>query len=269
MSLQHSLSRLQEIGVRHGCDKFTVHEFGPVYERYFAELSDQQLRLLEIGIGGENFDGGGASLKTWEEYFPAAAIFGIDIYEKSHLDTQRIKTLVCDQGDQAALVSLSNELGPFNIIIDDGSHRSIDTLRSFFVLFPRMVPGGYYVIEDIQTSYWPQYGGTSLATDFSETTVTWIKRMVDVINASEILWSGHPAFRSGFSASELHVHHNIAFIRRGESIEASAVLTEELRREWLAQDFANRKISEKLASNLSNDPEYLQRVLSMLMLLTA
>lgn len=258
---------LQEIGESFGCDKFTVHRFGDTYDRYLSPMRDKPVKLLEIGIGGEGREEGGASLRTWERYFSVARIVGIDIFDKSHLDNERISTFVCDQGDQDGLRQLIIDHGPFDIIIDDGSHRMSDVLHALFVLFDAVRPGGYYIIEDIQTSYWPHYGGTSVAFDFRETTMTWVKLMVDVINAGEILWPGHPAVRSGFKADELHVHHNIAFVRRAEATAPSAILDEPRRAEWLASDFAKTGLTELQAGILSRDAELKSRLLDIVALL--
>ncbi len=257
---------LQEIGVAHGSDKFTVHKFGPVYERYLGEMRFDPVRILEIGIGGEDFELGGPSLTAWAEYFPNARVVGIDLFDKSALDTDRITTVVCDQSDQAALAQLNDMHGPFDIIIDDGSHKADPTLLSFFTLFHTLRPGGYYVIEDIQTSYWPHYGGSSIAGDTVNSAAFWIKRMVDVINRNEILWDDHPARRSGFVASELHVHHNIAFIRRGDVSGKSAVLTDALRKEWLELDFNMQKLSEKVARKAADDADFRLKLLQLMSL---
>ena len=252
-----SLISLVEIGTRFNCDKFTRHHFGAAYERHFCQLRHEPLRILEIGIGGEDFEDGGTSLKTWEEYFHQALVFGIDIYDKSFLNTARIKTIVCDQGNQEQLIQLSAEHGPFDIIIDDGSHINIKTLQSLFALFQCLKPGGLYIVEDVQTAYWPQYGGSSLMGGFKETTMTWLKTMMDCVNAAEILWPNHPALRSGFSVEELHAYHNITFLKKAVQPAVSAVLTEELRREWLRIDMVQHACNESTADLLNNHPSLL------------
>jgi hypothetical protein len=45
--------------------------------------------------------------------------------------------------------------GPFDVVIDDGSHVSAHQITSFYFLFNHLRAGGFYVIEDIQTSFWP------------------------------------------------------------------------------------------------------------------
>ena len=241
---------LQAIGERYGSDKFTVHRFGPVYERYFEPIRDRPLRLLEIGIGGEGHSPGGESLLTWQEYFPEATIVGIDIHDKSHVVGERIRTEVCDQSDQSALREVWSRHGGFDIIIDDGSHRSHDVLLSLFGLLNLMGEGGIYVIEDTQTGYWPHYGGTSVRQDYRETSTTWLKLFIDCVNRTEILWRDHPAVRSGFAISEAHFHRNIALVVKGD-VAPSNVLTPEVRDQWLRDDLAAAGIDGALAHDLS------------------
>lgn len=255
---------LTDIGQAFDCDKITRHHFDSAYERHFGELRDQSLRILEIGIGGESYEEGGASLKMWAEYFSNSHIYGIDIYEKSFLNAPRISTFVCDQGDQDGLLRLANEVGPFDIVIDDGSHVSEKTLLSLFTLFRMLKPGGFYVVEDIQTAYWPQYGGSSMMGPFKETTMSWLKTMLDCVNACEILWPNHPALRSGFAASEVHVYHNIAFIKKETTPATSKVLDEGLRREWLTLDQYQHAINDKVADLLNNHPALMTSLARML-----
>ena len=56
-----------------------------------------------------------------------------------------------DQGDEATLLALlDRHLGPepLDLVVDDASHYLTPTLTSFHVLFPRLRPGGLFVIED-------------------------------------------------------------------------------------------------------------------------
>jgi hypothetical protein len=160
---------LTEIANEFGTDKGTagptdswpVHNYTDIYAAYLQHLRLEKINLLEIGLGvvGENHNvkiaqgrnTGGASIKMWQEYFPAANIHGIDINPCSYLDNARTKTWVTDQGSPAALAQFLDACGveAFDIIIDDGSHLAKHQQVSFGTLFPRLKSGGYYFIEDL------------------------------------------------------------------------------------------------------------------------
>lgn len=61
-----------------------------------------------------------------------------------------------DQADRKRLGEiLSAELGeePIDLVIDDASHRLRETRESFHVAFPRLRPGGLFVLEDWSTEH--------------------------------------------------------------------------------------------------------------------
>ena len=171
-----SISRLKslaEIADSFGCDKglvgpsprWSAQNYVDVYEALFRPLRLEPLQLLEIGIGasGDSWDarvvhgrnsGGGASLRTWAEYFPNARIHGIDINDASHLDCDRIRTYRLDQGNRQQVRSFLADIGPlqFDIVIDDGSHRADHQQVSLEMLWPRLVAGGTWFIEDLNDS---------------------------------------------------------------------------------------------------------------------
>jgi hypothetical protein len=44
---------------------------------------------------------------------------------------------------------------PISLIVDDGSHHPDHQLLSFSMLFQQLLqPGGLYILEDVETSYW-------------------------------------------------------------------------------------------------------------------
>ncbi|CAF1196701.1 unnamed protein product [Didymodactylos carnosus] len=70
----------------------------------------------------------------------------------------------------------------FDVIIDDGGHRMTHQINSLTVLFPTSVrSGGVYAIEDIYTSYRPEFGGQYLN---SATLIEFLKRLLDDIQSS-------------------------------------------------------------------------------------
>ena len=128
-----------------------------VYEKYFEPLRYEELNILEIGVKRAHGDypHGAASHRTWKEYFPNSQIFGIDIDPKNkEYEQERLSIHIGSQHDPKVWRSVLNECdGDLDIIIDDGSHVNILTLASFCGLFPHLKSGGWYVIEDMGSSY--------------------------------------------------------------------------------------------------------------------
>ena len=117
-------------------------------------------KILEIGIGGHNIPfGGGHSLRALNFFYSEANIVGVDIIDKSFLDSGRIKTIVGDQSDEIFLNKIGNEYGPFDLIIDDGSHFVTHQKKSFTILYNYLNFDGVYICEDCSGSYLVSHEG--------------------------------------------------------------------------------------------------------------
>ena len=82
---------------------------------------------------------------------------------------------------------MMEEIGPVDVIIDDGGHTMNQQKTSFKVLFPYLKSDGVYIIEDLHTSYWRYYlKGTErvLCYDSPQTTISYIKYLIDCVNFS-------------------------------------------------------------------------------------
>lgn len=215
---------LAELAVRFGSDKWGMHWYTTHYERYFGPYRNRPVKVLEIGIGGSGKAGsGGSSLRMWKHYFRRGLIYGLDIYDKSHITEPRVHVLQGDQGDAAYLEALGKEHGPFDIIIDDGSHLNKHVLTSFQALFPHVQQGGLYVVEDVQTSYWPGWGGNSKDLNDTTTSMGFAKTLVDGLNHQELVRTeAYEPSLTDLTISGLHVHHNLVFIDRGANREEGA-----------------------------------------------
>jgi cephalosporin hydroxylase len=191
----------------HLSDKGGFHAYPPLYQRHLAEFRRRPIRLLEIGIGGyDSPTWGGASLRMWRDYFRRGEIHGLDIEEK-RIDEPRICVHRGDQSDQAFLHELARRHGPFEIVIDDGSHINAHIRASFEALFvDHLNPGGYYIVEDMSTAYLPEYGGGPPG--YPGTSVELVQSLVDDVNRR------HWADESARPVRSLHVYEKIAFIRR-------------------------------------------------------
>ena len=143
---------LSRLATLYGTDKFGYHDYTPVYHALLSGLTGRPLRMLEIGVGGYgDADRGGESLEMWRDFFPHGQITGIDI-QKKRLDLgPRVAILQGSQVDPNFLAGVAAERGPFDIILDDGSHRNEHVIETFRLLWPGLVPGGHYIVEDVQT----------------------------------------------------------------------------------------------------------------------
>ncbi|MCO1577912.1 class I SAM-dependent methyltransferase [Crossiella sp. SN42] len=211
---------LTELASRHESDKWGIHRYTQHYPRYFEPLRDRPLTVLEIGIGGfADPAAGGCSLRMWKHYFPRATVYGVDVHDKTPHACQRIHTLRADQSDPEALLAVVARTGPPDIVIDDGSHRVDHVLTTFHTLFPHLREGGYYAIEDLQTSYWPRFGGTSAELDAPHTSLGFLKSLVDGLNHEEILAGSRRPAPTDQQIRSLHFHHNLAVIEKGVNVE--------------------------------------------------
>jgi SAM-dependent methyltransferase len=180
---------LDQLAIKYTTDKSSLfHNYAIKYDRILSNNRNNFKKILEIGIGGDNTNDGGQSLRMWKEYFPQATIFGLDIINKKSQEEDRIQIFQGDQSDLSTLESISN-FGPFDLIIDDGSHYYEHQIISFQNLFSSVRPGGFYIIEDVCTSYWNNWGyGTKM------TAMDYFKSLIDDVNYYGLrLQSGNPA----------------------------------------------------------------------------
>lgn len=132
----------------------------PVYEELFSKLNVGSVKMLEVGIQH------GGSYRLWSNFFGRELLdwTGLDIDRRcealnDRLDEMQGKVLIGSQSDPRFLSKVITERGPFDVVIDDGSHRSDDIIAAFQVLSSAVKPGGFYVIEDVHACYWDGFRG--------------------------------------------------------------------------------------------------------------
>ena len=91
----------------------------------------------------------------WRDYFPNATIHGLDqdISQCKEFDRTRIELHTADQSDRAQLEGFAWSRPDFDLIVDDGGHTMEQQQVSLGFLFPRVRPGGVYIVEDLHTSF--------------------------------------------------------------------------------------------------------------------
>jgi len=130
-------------------DKVWRHRYDRFYPLFLERLRDKEFNMLEIGI-----DQGG-SFKLWNEYFPKAKMWGVDILPKASFN-ERLTIIQADQSIPEGIEKVS-QLSPKDceFIIDDGSHVAEHQIKTFHKLFQEnLKPGGVYIIEDIECTWW-------------------------------------------------------------------------------------------------------------------
>lgn len=137
------MRNLDDIAVSCNTDKSSrSHRYTKVYSELFDPMRFGIKNVCEIGIQY------GGSLKMWAEYFTNAKIVGIDVDQGCIQRVHPLKAIIHSASDKGIVPLLQPE-GPFDIIIDDGSHATQDQIKSFELLFPLVKDSGYYIIEDI------------------------------------------------------------------------------------------------------------------------
>tara|TARA_R110000824_G_scaffold66016_7_gene171559 strand:+ start:125 stop:868 length:744 start_codon:yes stop_codon:yes gene_type:complete len=173
LQISETACELTNVGMKHHSDKATWHKYTHVYSKlleYLGYTRSSEFTLLELGFSR------GSSHLMWREYFPNATIVGIDIHpwqwyqqrEKSlgpipeHLEelintdfdkllNEKFQLFVGDQKDISLLRHICNIFNTFDVIVDDASHKNVETKISFDYLFPYLRNGSAYIIEDLHS----------------------------------------------------------------------------------------------------------------------
>ena len=191
----------------------------PIYEKWFSTYREKSITLLEIGVQN------GGSLDLWSKYFKNGEKFvGCDINPKVaalNYEDSRIKIVVGAATEAAAFQQInSHALDGYDLIIDDGSHQSLDTISNFVSYFPTLKPGGIFVIEDMHCAYWPEYGGGYFN---HRSAASFFKAISDLINIEHCRNDFNPQqlFQTFFESSnipEMFTNGSIAGITTYNSI---------------------------------------------------
>jgi hypothetical protein len=198
---------LDALGVLWGTDKAVGHHsYTPHYARHLRASRRSVRTVLEIGIGGtQDPEGGGNSLYMWKNYFPRARVFGMDIHEKHLAGVSEVRAIRGDQSDPAQLRQVIATCSPIDLVIDDGSHIASHILTTFANVFPALAPGGWYVIEDLETAYQPEYGGGPPGSP--GTAMSLVKSLLDDVNVGPL------------PVEAVHAYPGIVFIRKAPERE--------------------------------------------------
>ncbi len=171
MLLDGHVYRLQHFGGQWTGDSnhfifYKTRDLVEQYRTFFEERPDfSPQRIFELGL----WDGG--SMVFWAELFKPVKHVGVDIqnkqnspYFQKYLSQEGVRGRLkpfwaVNQQDAARLDEIwqTQFNAPLDLVIDDASHLYVPTRTSFETLFPRLRPGGLYIIEDWAWGHWPGF----------------------------------------------------------------------------------------------------------------
>jgi hypothetical protein len=187
----------------------------PVYDEVFKDFRNKNIRLLEIGVQN------GGSLEVYSKFFTHhEKIIGCDIHPlcaNLAYVNPRIKVIVGDCNKPETRAKIFAESETFDLIIDDGSHRSDDIIHSFLAYWPALRPGGVFVAEDLHASYWRSFDGGLF---HKQSSMSFFKLLIDIINAEhwgieaspqDLIAREFPAYRAAAAGVDLAGVASVAF----------------------------------------------------------
>ena len=191
----------------------------PAYESALSPYRSRPIKMLEIGVAR------GGSLQMWRRYLhPESTIVGIDIDTTTRQfddPPRRVHVRIGSQTDIAFLQEVVDEFGPFDVILDDGSHMNSHIALTFRHLFPKgLAPGGIYVVEDLHSNYWQPYRDSSMS--FADFT----KWLIDAMHAHYQIAGRELDFRAGdpHRARELRVPLATTVVEKVEFCDSIAII---------------------------------------------
>ena len=145
---------LEQLADHTRTDKNTVHSYLPLYQNLLISRKESAKNVLEIGIWN------GGSIKLWNDFFPNATVYGLDILSPNKVwdgikNNDKIKLYTST--DAYNTYFFNNEFLnkiKFDFMLDDGPH-TLESMKQFIKLYSQvMTDDGILIIEDVQDWSW-------------------------------------------------------------------------------------------------------------------
>lgn len=147
---------LENLFIKYGSDKASFwtkknngHGYTKFYLKHLEKLKYKKINILEIGSYS------GASASAFSKFFPNSKVYCLDINVSNFkYYSKNIKVFSADSANKTSAISffkkinISYKRNYFDIIIDDGSHKKNDILKTLRIFFKTLKSNGFYIIED-------------------------------------------------------------------------------------------------------------------------
>ncbi|MGA1531250.1 MAG: hypothetical protein ACO398_10985 [Kiritimatiellia bacterium] len=159
----------QAINLMAASDKVYWHGYLDFYESRLPFRVDGV--IVEFGVFK------GDSIRWLRHRYPSARIIGVDILPVQPYwpQEENITYRQLDQGDDQAVRDFFATIEPPAIILEDGSHVPAHQSRCLKLGFARLMPGGVYILENIDTSH-PAH--SLYKKEFADHAGGWINRVL-------------------------------------------------------------------------------------------
>ena len=204
-------------------NRFLLLKTRRMIESFVAHVPDRVDNIVDLGI----FKGG--SIALYNELFSPRHIVGVDSVKRREEALDRyvakhsLKESVhlyygTDQADQERLtdilrVNFGDEA--LDLVIDDCSHMYELTKASLNILFPRLRPGGVYVIEDWAWAHWSDEYWQGSTHQYTDERTPLSKLILELVMVAAS-WPG--------LISEITVRSAQVYLTRGEDLALDAGL---------------------------------------------
>jgi predicted O-methyltransferase YrrM len=183
------------------------------YARFWRQTDFRPRSILELGM----WDGG--SVAFWNLCLSPEMHVGADIQDRADSEyfrrfvesrdaSDRVKThWQVDQADSVTMRSIiDGDLGgSLDLVLDDASHRYAATKASFETIFPRLRPGGLYIIEDWAWGHWRDFQSPDHFLAKEQSLTDLIRELTEVVGSTVDV------------ISDLRIYHGFAVVQRGDA----------------------------------------------------
>jgi len=221
------------------------------YSEIFEHYRNKEITFVEVGVLN------GGSLFMWRKYFgEKARIIGIDLNpDAKKWENHGFEIYIGDQSEESFWDDFFANVGPIDIILDDGGHTYIQQITTTHCAIPHINDGGAIVVEDTHTSYLKEFGHPS-----KHSFVAWTKILIDNINDRFPLVPNHSLNYKNHIYS-IHNYESIVCLKINKTLCFENFQTSNNGTSSNAADFRYKNtFLEKIKNNILDKHQFLNKI---------